>query len=748
MFEALSGLGWWPSESTRREAHLSVSRRRAGAVGTRHAGPAAGRRHRKGKAVAVPSASAWHESDEEGEPSPVREAASVRRYGGAPPRHRVVAAPADGEQPSMKAASDGAASKRGPIPWAEAPDAAQPDEKNVAVGPLARARASSSRGGGAGHRRPTESATTTPRSSWLGAAASAADAADAEATEHKVSPLSQILLGQGRRRVSWPPVPEHTDGDGKPDENRAEAGLSPVPPRLMRLAPNAHVVSLENIARLYLELQADREYLVRESEKCYRARSMTANELRDVETALADMLTKKQALEDRLELLGERDELSRLLLGNLDEKVGTIGSESSAFEERIRQLKGAGVSKVVERALQERRQVHDRERASGSVLRERHQENIAPDGTPAAAPAAKAPPNRVRDGRAAAAADAPDAITRSNRSCLRTLYGHTGQVLAVDVSADDRTRHRCAGGESPRDPARPRGWVHAVALHASGTLAVSGSSDRTARLWRLLDADDLGTVNASSPEAPLPHSSRSRCVHAFRGAHRAAITAVQMDDTHLVTGSADHSAVCWDLASRRSILRLEEHLDAVRALQFWRYGLATASADGTVKMWDLRSGRCHRTLHAYDASADDPANAAGVAVTSLQFDETRLVTGGTDECVRVWDLRSAKCTSVVETGARVNAVRFDATRLYAGCADQVIRAYDLAELCQWEGPTSSPLRRCLFGHTGAVQALALGACGLVSGAADQTVRVWSAGGVSESRSPPSPLPPLDFRGGK
>ncbi|KAK4536660.1 hypothetical protein CDCA_CDCA09G2685 [Cyanidium caldarium] len=534
----------------------------------------------------------------------------------------------------------------------------------------------------------------------------------------------------------------------------------------MRLAPNAHVVSLENIARLYLELQADREYLVRESEKCYRARSMTANELRDVETALADMLTKKQALEDRLELLGERDELSRLLLGNLDEKVGTIGSESSAFEERIRQLKGAGVSKVVERALQERRQVHDRERASGSVLRERHQENIAPDGTPAAAPAAKAPPNRVRDGRAAAAADAPDAITRSNRSCLRTLYGHTGQVLAVDVSADGNTIASASADRTVRlwqvtghgtdvlavnrreTLHGHEGWVHAVALHASGTLAVSGSSDRTARLWRLLDADDLGTVNASSPAAPLPHSSRGRCVHAFRGAHRAAITAVQMDDTHLVTGSADHSAVCWDLASRRSILRLEEHLDAVRALQFWRYGLATASADGTVKMWDLRSGRCHRTLHAYDAPADDPANAAGVAVTSLQFDETRLVTGGTDECVRVWDLRSAKCTSVVETGARVNAVRFDATRLYAGCADQVIRAYDLAELCQWEGPTSSPLRRCLFGHTGAVQALALGACGLVSGAADQTVRVWSAGGVSESRSPPSPLPPLDFRGGK
>lgn len=580
---------------------------------------------------------------------------------------------------------------------------------------------------------------------WLGAAKHVtSNSAD------QVSPLTRLLhsrtLGNPTENTSTFQVDgsqagsiEQADGSQGP-----LAAPSPLQRRLMRMSPNMHIVSLENIARLYLELQADREYLVRESEKCYRARASTIQDLREVEAALAELLTKKHALEEKLESLGERDELSRLLLGNLDEKVTVIGSESVAFEERIRKLKGSGVAQAVERALRERRGRTNLISAANDVLCERNKEQ-----------APNAPAETVKE---VATGSRTEIIPENSRRmtkelergsanprlCIRTLYGHTGQVLAVDVHEEadiivsasaDRTLRIwdlsiCMSLDESfvdtKDPFGSRkdtlhgheGWVHALDIHPTGAMLVSGSADRTARLWKLYDADET----ASSPMTSMPQARRHRCLHVFAGAHRGAITAIQVDKSHLVTGSADHTIVCWDLETRSRLLRMEGHEGGIAALQFWRYGLATGSADGTVKMWDMRTGRCHRTLPVTQ-SADGEATQA--AVTCLQFDESRIFTGSNDECIRLWDLRTAKCLHVLETGSSVHALGFDRDRLYAGCADQVIRAYDMHQLLEPPQGRPSMLRRAFFGHTGAIHSLALSSYGLVSGAADQTLRLWN-----------------------
>jgi len=583
---------------------------------------------------------------------------------------------------------------------------------------------------------------------WLGAAKNLASTKD-----DQVSPLTRILQSQGASDVPPHVTEEKVRGllENAPEESDRHQGPlaapSPLQRRLMRMSPNMHIVSLENIARLYLELQADREYLIRESEKCYRARAATVQDLREVEAALAELLTKKHALEEKLESLGERDELSRLLLGNLDEKVTVIGSESVAFEERIRQLKGSGVAQAVERALKERRGRSSFLPSATSAPPELKTENPPQSSDEAAADMPTgarlgAVANESRHSSSGARGSERDSLTP--RLCIRTLYGHTGQVLAADVHEEadiivsasaDRTLRIwdlsvCMSLDESfvdsKDPFGSRkdtlhgheGWVHALDIHPTGTLLVSGSADRTARLWKLYDAEE----SASSPLTSLPHTRRHRCLHVFAGGHRGAIMAIQMDDARVITGSTDRTLCCWDLETRARVLRMEGHEAGITALQFWRYGLATASADGTVKMWDMRTGRCHRTLPVTQ-SGDGEATQA--SVTCLQFDESRLITGSSDECVRVWDLRTAKCRQVLETGSSINALRFDRDRLYVGCADQVVRAYDMHQLLEPAQGRPSMLRRAFFGHTGAVNCLALSEYGLVSGAADQTLRLWN-----------------------
>lgn len=57
--------------------------------------------------------------------------------------------------------------------------------------------------------------------------------------------------------------------------------------------------------------------------------------------------------------------------------------------------------------------------------------------------------------------------------------------------------------------------------------------------------------------------------------------------------------------------------------------LVTGGSDGSVRVWSLESYNPIHRLAAHDNS-----------VTSLQFDELRIVSGGSDGRVKIWDLRT------------------------------------------------------------------------------------------------------------
>ena len=57
----------------------------------------------------------------------------------------------------------------------------------------------------------------------------------------------------------------------------------------------------------------------------------------------------------------------------------------------------------------------------------------------------------------------------------------------------------------------------------------------------------------------------------------------------LATGSGDHTAKLWDVATGREHVTLQGHTGPVTSVAFSPDGktLATASFDQTVKLWDL-----------------------------------------------------------------------------------------------------------------------------------------------------------------
>ena len=107
---------------------------------------------------------------------------------------------------------------------------------------------------------------------------------------------------------------------------------------------------------------------------------------------------------------------------------------------------------------------------------------------------------------------------------------------------------------------------------------------------------------------------------------------------------------------------------------------------------------------------------------ALSADGTRIVSGSSDESVRVWDASTGNELRVLDGHTkRVNSVAFsvDGTRIVSGSSDESVRV--------WDASTGDELR-VLNGHTDIVNSVAFSADGtrIVSGSSDQSVRLWDA----------------------
>eukprot|EP00903_Cladosiphon_okamuranus_P011942 g11216.t1 len=126
--------------------------------------------------------------------------------------------------------------------------------------------------------------------------------------------------------------------------------------------------------------------------------------------------------------------------------------------------------------------------------------------------------------------------------------------------------------------------------------------------------------------------------------HRSAVTAGRYHSSGalLASGSADTDIVVWDAVAESGLYRLRGHRDGVTDVVFLegegsgggrgcrlRNGLASCSKDTLVKLWDLDTQSCVQTVVGHRGE-----------VWSLDVNAscTRLVTGASDNQLRVWEL--------------------------------------------------------------------------------------------------------------
>ncbi|KAL3648737.1 Pre-mRNA-processing factor 19 1 [Castilleja foliolosa] len=266
---------------------------------------------------------------------------------------------------------------------------------------------------------------------------------------------------------------------------------------------------------------------------------------------------------------------------------------------------------------------------------------------------------------------------RPSGQVVSTLSGHSKKVTSVKFAAEgelvvtgsaDKTVRLWQGSDDGSFECKHilkdhTAGVQAVTVHATNNYFVTASLDSTWCFYDLASGLCLTQVEDTS-EASAGYTS----------------AAFHPDGLILGTGTAGSIVKIWDVKSQANVARFDGHVGAVNAISFSENGyfLATAAQDG-VKLWDLRRLKNFRTFTPYDENTP---------TQSVEFDHSGnyLALGGSD--IRVYQVANVKSEwNCIKTfpdlsgTGKATSVKFgpDAKYIAVGSMDRNLRIFGLPE---------------------------------------------------------------------
>ncbi|HUJ11469.1 MAG TPA: WD40 repeat domain-containing protein [Verrucomicrobiae bacterium] len=285
-----------------------------------------------------------------------------------------------------------------------------------------------------------------------------------------------------------------------------------------------------------------------------------------------------------------------------------------------------------------------------------------------------------------------------------TITGHKGAVNSVAYSADgkfilsgseDKTVKlwNAANGKEVRTFTGHRGPVTGVAFDPTGEQAVSGSADGTMRLWDVANGQQLQATEALG--------------------WKITSVALSPDGKLAATGADDNRVTLWNLPQLSRVRALTGHGWRVTSVVFSTDGnsLLSGSDDDSLKLWDVATGREIRSFR---------DGLAAVTCVSLSPDGQFGLSGSKDKTVRLWNLETGRVEREFKGHTdTVRCVTFSRDGRFAisGGDDGTVRIWEIGAGKEF---------RSFTGKMGAVLSVALNPDGhsIVTGGSDGTLKIW------------------------
>jgi len=155
--------------------------------------------------------------------------------------------------------------------------------------------------------------------------------------------------------------------------------------------------------------------------------------------------------------------------------------------------------------------------------------------------------------------------------------------------------------------------VKALAVTPNGKQVISGSFDKTIKVWSLKTGAEI---------------------HTLRG-HSDSVTAIAVtpDGKQVISGSSDKTIKVWSLKTGAEIHTLRGHSDSVTAVAVTPDGkqVISGSSDKTIKVWSLATGSEIYTVGIYSKF---------VSALAITPNGKQVISGSFDKTIKIWSLET------------------------------------------------------------------------------------------------------------